>query len=104
MSVVELKDDNFAKEVLEYKGVVVIDFYAEWCGPCKMMAPIFEEAAKEAKDVKFAKLNVDEARESAMKYGVMGIPTVIVFKEGEVKNQVAGVQDKDALIKMAKEA
>lgn len=104
MSVVELKDDNFAKEVLDYKGAVVVDFYAEWCGPCKMMAPIFEEAAKEAGDVKFGKLNVDEARESAMKYGVMSIPTLIVFKDGEVKNQVAGVQDKDALIKIAKSA
>ncbi|MBW6432091.1 thioredoxin, partial [Patescibacteria group bacterium] len=92
------------KEVLDHKGNVVVDFYADWCGPCKMMAPIFEEAAKEAKDAKFGKLNVDEAREMAMRYGVMSIPTLIVFKDGEVKNQVAGVQDKETLIKMAKEA
>lgn len=104
MSVVTLDDKNFSNEVLEHKGSVVVDFYADWCGPCKMMAPIFEEAATEAKDVKFGKLNVDTARDMAMKYGVMSIPTLIVFKDGEVKTQVAGVQDKESLIKMAKEA
>lgn len=104
MSVVNLDDKNFQKEVLDEKGVVVVDFYADWCGPCKMMVPIFEEAASEAKDYKFAKLNVDEARETAMKYGVMSIPTLVVFKGGEVKNQIAGVQDKGSLIKMAQEA
>jgi thioredoxin 1 len=104
MSVVTLDDKNFSNEVLEHKGSVVVDFYADWCGPCKMMAPIFEEAAAEAKDVKFGKLNVDTARDMAMKYGVMSIPTLIVFKDGEVKTQVAGVQDKESLIKMAKEA
>ncbi|MBW6431764.1 thioredoxin, partial [Patescibacteria group bacterium] len=85
MSVVILDDKNFSKEVLEHKGSVVVDFYADWCGPCKMMAPIFEEAAAESKDVKFGKLNVDTARDMAMKYGVMSIPTLIVFKDGEVK-------------------
>lgn len=104
MSVVTLDDKNFSNEVLEYKGSVVVDFYADWCGPCKMMAPIFKEAAAEAKDVKFGKLNVEIARDMAMKYGVMSIPTLIVFKDGEVKTQVAGVQDKETLIKMAKEA
>jgi thioredoxin 1 len=100
MSVIELTDSNFKKEVEESKGTVVVDFYADWCGPCKMMAPIFEEAAGEVKDAKFAKLNVDKARETAMKFGVMSIPTLIIFKDGKVVNQLAGVQDKDSLLKM----
>lgn len=104
MSEVILNDSNFQKEVLDHKGTAIVDFYADWCGPCKMMAPIFEDAAKEAGDkAKFGKLNVDEARETAMKYGVMSIPTVIVFKDGEVVNQVAGVQDKASLIKLITE-
>lgn len=103
MSEVILNDDNFKSEVLEYKGTVIVDFYADWCGPCKMMAPIFEEAAKEAGDkAKFGKLNVDEARETAMQYGVMSIPTIIAFRGGEVVNQVAGVQDKSSLLDMIK--
>lgn len=104
MSEVILNDSNFQKEVLDHKGTAIVDFYADWCGPCKMMAPIFEDAAKEAGDkAKFGKLNVDEARETAMKYGVMSIPTVIVFKDGEAVNQVAGVQDKASLIKLITE-
>ncbi|MDD3480778.1 MAG: thioredoxin [Patescibacteria group bacterium] len=104
MSVVTLNDSNFKSEVEEATGVVVIDFYADWCGPCKMMAPIFEETAGEVKDAKFGKLNVDEARETAMRFNVMSIPTLIVFKDGKVVNQVAGVQDKEALKRMVSEA
>lgn len=101
MSEVKLTDQNFKEEVLDYKGVAIVDFYADWCGPCKMMGPIFEEAAKEAGDkAKFGKLNVDEAQETAMKYGVMSIPTIIVFKDGEVVSQVAGVQSKEALLEL----
>jgi thioredoxin 1 len=103
MSEVTITDDNFATEILEHKGVAIVDFYADWCGPCKMMAPIFEEAAKEAGEkAKFGKLNVDEARETAMKYGVMSIPTTIVFEDGKVRSQVAGVQDKSSLLEMIK--
>ncbi len=105
MGLIVLNDNNFKSEILDSKGVSIVDFYADWCGPCQMMAPIFEEAAKEVGDnAKFAKLNVDEARETAMKFGVMSIPTLIVFKDGKVINQVAGVQDRDSLIKMTKEA
>jgi thioredoxin 1 len=103
MSEVMLTDGNFQKEILDFKGTAIVDFYADWCNPCKMMAPIFEEAAKEAGDrAKFGKLNVDEARETAMKYGVMSIPTIIVFKDGEVVNQIAGVQSKEALLEFIK--
>lgn len=103
MSEIILNDGNFKSEVLDDKGTVIVDFYADWCGPCKMMAPIFEEAAEEAGDrAKFGKLNVDEARETAMKYGVMSIPTIVVFRDGQVLRQVAGVQDKGSLLEMIK--
>jgi len=103
MSEVVLTDQNFKEEVLDYKGTVIVDFYADWCGPCKMMAPIFEEAAKEAGDkAKFGKLNVDSAQQTAMMFGVMSIPTIIAFKDGAVVSQVAGVQSKDSLLELIK--
>ncbi len=104
MGLVELTDGNFKKEVLEEKGVVIVDFFADWCGPCKMMGPIFEEAAKEAGETaKFGKLNVDTANKIAAEYGVMSIPTLIIFKNGEKVDQIVGVQDKDSLLKKVKE-
>ncbi len=102
MSVIELNDSNFKGEVESTEGTVVVDFYADWCGPCKMMAPIFEEASNEVNDVKFVKINVDKSQETAMKYGVMSIPTLVVVKDGKVVSQAAGVVDKEALIKMVK--
>lgn len=102
MSVTELNDSTFKDEAEATKGTVVVDFYADWCGPCKMMAPIFEELAGEVKEVKFVKVNVDKARETAMKYGVMSIPTLVVLKNGKVTKQVAGVVDKGALEEMIK--
>ena len=78
--------------------MVVIDFYADWCGPCKMMAPIFEETMAEYEGrVVFAKINVDESKGIAMKYKVLGIPTLIFFKEGEVADRVSGVIEKGTL-------
>lgn len=103
MSEVTLTDQNFKEEVLDYKGTVIVDFYADWCGPCKMMAPIFEEAAKEAGNkAKFSKLNVDSAQQTAMMFGVMSIPTIIAFKDGKVTSQVAGVQNKESLLELIK--
>lgn len=103
MTEVIMTDANFKEEVLDYKGTAIVDFYADWCTPCKMMAPIFEEAANEAGDkAKFGKLNVEEARETATKYGVMSIPTIIAFKDGKLVNQVAGVQDKASLLGLIK--
>ena len=105
MAVVELTNDNFKMEVLEDPGVAVVDFWAEWCGPCRMMGPIFEQASEElAGKAKFGKLNVDEARETASEYGVMSIPTLIIFKNGQKVDQLVGVQDKDTLVKKVKEA
>lgn len=95
-------DENFETEVLKSDLPVIVDFFAEWCGPCKMMGPIFEEVgAKYEGKVKFVKLNVDEARESAMKYGVMSIPTLISFKNGEAVETLVGLQDADSLSQKA---
>lgn len=88
-------DDTFDSEVLKSDKPVVVDFYADWCGPCKAVAPILEELAKEHSDkVKFVKLNVDEAKNTAASFGIMSIPTVIVFKGGRPANKVVGARDK----------
>lgn len=92
MSLIEVTDNNFKEEVLDCDKIVIADFWAEWCGPCKMMLPIFEEASKHMGDqFKFVKINVEEAGELAQKYGITSIPTVIVFENGEVKNTHIGL-------------
>ncbi|MFH1106310.1 MAG: thioredoxin [Candidatus Micrarchaeota archaeon] len=101
MAVVHAGDKDFDKEVLHAKGVVVVDFFAEWCGPCKIMAPRFEEAANELKGVKFVKVNVEEAQAKAQEYGVMSIPTLLIFKDGKVVDQSVGAVPKDTVKKMA---
>ena len=98
-----ITDQNFEQEVLKSEIPVIVDFFAEWCTPCKMMAPIFEEiGAKYDGKVKFLKLNVEEARETAMKYGVMSIPTLIVFKSGDAIETMVGLQDASSLETKAK--
>jgi thioredoxin 1 len=96
-----LNDQNFSTEV-ENGGLVLVDFFADWCGPCKLMGPIIEELVEEYKDknVKIGKLNVDEAKVTAEKYGIMSIPTVILFKNGKVVWQASGVQSKESLKEM----
>lgn len=90
--------DNFQSEVLDSKIPVMIDFYADWCGPCKMLAPIVEDLAAEYADrIKIGKLNVDQNMETAAKYGVQSIPTLILFKGGEAVKTVVGLQSKAAL-------
>lgn len=104
MAVVELTSDNFKTEVLENPGVTIVDFWAEWCSPCRMMGPIFEQASEEAAGkAKFAKLNVDNAQDIAGEYGVMSIPTLIIFKDGEKVDQLVGVQEKEGLVKKLEE-
>ncbi|MFC4321009.1 thioredoxin [Litchfieldia salsa] len=96
MAISNVTDQNFNTETSE--GVVLADFWAPWCGPCKMIAPVLEELDSEMGDkVKIVKLDVDENQETAGKYGVMSIPTLLVFKNGEVVDKVVGFQPKDAL-------
>lgn len=98
MSEVILNDSNFDAEVLQYKGVAMVDFWAPWCGPCRMLAPVVEELAGEyAGKVKIAKLNVDEAPDTSTQFGVSSIPTLIFFKDGKVVSQTVGLQTKSTL-------
>ncbi|CAH0118375.1 MULTISPECIES: thioredoxin [unclassified Paenibacillus] len=100
MAIVNVSDQSFKTEV-ESQGTVLVDFWAPWCGPCKMLAPILEELDSEVGDqVKIAKLNVDDNPESASRFGVMSIPTLIVFKDGQPVDKVVGLNSKDALKNM----
>lgn len=91
-------DENFNQEALEANGLVVVDFYADWCGPCKMMAPVIEELAGQYNgSVKIGKLNVDENPDTARKYRVMSIPTILLLKNGEVLDTVVGALSKAQL-------
>lgn len=93
-----LTDKNFEEEVIKSKGVTLVDFWAPWCGPCRMLGPIVEEIAEDFKGkAKICKLNVDENQETAGKFGVMSIPTVLIFKDGKQAETLIGVQPKEVL-------
>lgn len=98
MEIAHITDSDFEKEVLQYSGVVLVDFWAPWCGPCRMLEPVIENIANEKKDVKICKVNVDENREYAEKYNVMGIPNIFIFKDGNVAENLVGLQDFDTYI------
>ncbi|PWJ51487.1 thioredoxin [Faecalicatena contorta] len=100
MSVIKLTAQNFEQEVMQSDKPVLVDFYADWCGPCKTMSPIVEEISKEKTDAKVCKLNIDEEMEIAQKYGVMSIPTFIVFKDGQVTKKDMGAKPKKAVLSM----
>lgn len=95
-----LTADNFKEEVLETSGLILIDCYADWCGPCKMMAPILEEIAEERQDVKVCKVNVDEQPAIAQAFQVSSIPLLIVVKDGSIVQQSVGYQPKESVLKL----
>ena len=96
--VIKVTTGNFDAEVLKSSGAVLVDFWAEWCGPCKMIAPLVEELAKDFQGrLKVCKLNVDEERDISLQYGVRSIPTLILFKEGKPVDQIIGALPKSAL-------
>lgn len=100
MSVLNIDNTNFEAEVLNSSKKVLVDFWASWCGPCRMVGPIVEEIANERPDIKVCKINVDEQPELAAKFGIMSIPTLMVFENGKVANQSAGARPKDAILSM----
>jgi thioredoxin 1 len=98
MAVVTLTLENFEAEVIKSDIPVLVDFWASWCGPCRMLSPIVDQIAEERTDIKVGKVNVDEQEELAMRYGIMSIPTLIVFKNGEIAKKTMGVQPKAAIL------
>ena len=102
MAVKVLNNNNFKTEIIEKSGLALVDFYADWCGPCKMMAPVVEEIAAERADVTVGKINVDESGELALKYGVVSIPTLVVFKDGVEADLVVGFRPKEQITEKLK--
>ena len=100
MAALKITKDNFQAEVLEAKETVLVDFWASWCGPCKMIGPIIDQIADERSDVKVCKVNVDDEQELAVQFKVMSIPTLIVFKEGKEVNRIVGFRPKAELAKL----
>ena len=102
MSIINLTKDSYHNEVMETEKVVVIDFWATWCGPCKMMAPVVEEVAKDYPDVKVCKVNVDVEPELSNAFKIVSIPTIVVIKNGEIIDSVVGYRPKEDIEKIIK--
>ncbi len=100
MAIVEINNANFTSEVLESDKKVLVDFWAPWCGPCRMVSPIVDEIANESDAVKVAKINIDEQPQLASQYGVMSIPTLMVFENGDVVEKAVGARNKAFILQM----
>ena len=100
MSVININKNNFQDEVMHSDKPVLLDFWASWCGPCRMVSPIVDEIAAERSDIKVCKINVDEQPELAARFGVMSIPTLVVMKEGKIVNQAVGARPKAQILAM----
>ena len=100
MSAISVNKNSFNQEVLNSDKPVLMDFWAPWCGPCRMVVPLVEEIAKERSDIEVVKINVDEEQELAMQFGVMSIPTLVVMKNGKIVNQVTGARPKAQILAM----
>ena len=95
-------EENFEKEAEKSEGVVIVDFYADWCGPCKMMSPIIDEIAEENSDIKVGKVNCDEEPNLAIKFDVMSIPTILIFKNGKLEKTFIGLTPKETILEAIK--
>ena len=100
MSAININKNNFQSEVLNSEKKVLLDFWAPWCGPCRMVVPIVEEIADERPDIKVGKVNVDEEAELASRFGIMSIPTLVVIEKGKIVNQAMGARPKEAILGM----
>ena len=100
MEIIKVNGQNFEEEVIKSEKPVLIDFYADWCGPCKMLSPIIDEIAEENSKIKVVKVNVDDSQDLAMKYQVMSIPTLVVIKNGEEVNRSVGLIDKSQVLNL----
>lgn len=98
MAIINITKDNFDTEVLKSDKTVLLDFWADWCGPCRMLAPTIHEIAEERTDIKVGKVNVDNDPSLAEKFGIFSIPTLIIFKDGKVVSQTAGLRPKQAIL------
>ena len=95
--ITNITKENFDKEVMNAEGTVLVDFWAAWCGPCRMIAPAVEKIAEERPDVKVCKVNIDDEQELAIKYGIMSIPTLMVVKNGEITEKAVGLRPKEEI-------
>ena len=100
MSAININKNNFQNEIMDSEKTVLLDFWAPWCAPCRMVVPVIEEIAGERPDIKVGKINVDEQPELAGKFGIMTIPTLVVMKNGEIVKQASGARSKNAILEM----